>query len=330
MKSEPAWIQVTESDLEWAGRREFSEVRPISLAIGVFDGVHRGHQAVLDSARRIASERKGLTMVLTFDPHPSRILRPEQVTRLLFSRTIKRDLLFDYGIDGIIWKHFTEHFAELTAEEFVEKLREGLPSLASVHVGANFRFGKKRLGDPETIRRILKPEAIEVIAVPRITWDGEQVSSTRLRHCLASGRLAEVNVMLGKPYRSRGVVVEGARLGRKMGFPTLNLPHSPESVPTYGVYVVSVSGPGAEGVPAVANYGIRPTVEAEVIEPRLEVHLLEPQATWDAGAELNVEWHEFLRPEQRFARLDELKEQIARDVEAAGEWFRSHRGSTLS
>ena len=141
--------------------------------------------------------------------------------------------------------------------------------------------------------------------------------------------MEEVNAMLGSPYRTTGAVIAGRRVGRSIGFPTLNLLHAPECAPRYGVYTVRVRGPCASGIAGVANYGARPTVEAESVAPRLEVHVLEAMPAWDAGDVLTVEWLHFLRPEKRFGSVDALTAQIGRDVVKARRWFAEQPASAL-
>jgi riboflavin kinase/FMN adenylyltransferase len=291
--------------------------------MGIFDGVHLGHQAVLNSAYSVASAKGGLVAVLTFTPHPSRVLRPEQATRLLYDCETKEKRLYQSGVDAVIWKDFDLAFANMGAESFIESLPTAFPSLASLHVGENFRFGLNRAGTPDLLCKLLEPQGITVEAVPQLEWESETVSSTRLRQALSEGRIEEVNTMLGAPYMASAKITPGRKLGRTLGFSTFNLPYDPELRPQLGVYVVNVVGPNGERFPAVANYGLRPTVEhGEGTAPLLEVHLLsEGVPQWSAGERLTVEWMSFLRPEMRFSGLGELKAQIGQDVVAARAWF---------
>jgi riboflavin kinase/FMN adenylyltransferase len=172
-----------------------------------------------------------------------------------------------------------------------------------------------------------KKLGLHVVSAPRINGDGEPISSTRIRALLVEGRIDAANVLLGSAYASTGVVVGGKRLGRTIGFPTLNLPWAPDLRPRLGVYVVSVGRAGVcagrRPLRAVANYGLRPTVEADATAPQLEVHVLEADCSIGPGDVLQVEWLAFVRPEKKFAGLEELRAQIAKDVDAAREWFRS-------
>ncbi len=296
--------------------------RPLHLAVGMFDGVHLGHRAVIDAAVQSARAGQGISAVLTFWPHPSALLRPEAPTRLIQGPAEKARLLRRLGVDCVITQPFAPALAELKAKDFLPWLQRHLPHLRAVYVGENFRFGQGRRGDVALLLAAGRREGIHVFSAPRVSLDGEPISSTRIRGLLESGGIDSANAALGYPYFARGRVAPGRRLGRTLGFPTLNLPWKPELRPRFGVYAVRVRG-GDEpdgGRPAVANYGVRPTVE-EAGEPLLETHVL-ADCPWDAGDALEVEWLAFLRPEQRFAGLDELRAQVARDRTAARVFFR--------
>lgn len=293
----------------------------LHLAVGIFDGVHLGHQAVIESAIQMASVSHGLSGVLTFTPHPSRILRPQEPTLLLQPPAEKEVVLERLGVDLIVWLPFTRELATNDAENFVPSLAKMAPGLASLHVGGNFRFGRGRKGDVELMVQTARPLGINVLSIDRLHFNGEPISSTRIRQVLASGQIHEVNQLLGYHYLSRGVVQPGRQLGRQLGFPTLNLPWEPECRPPMGVYVVQARRVGQEESwrPAVANYGLRPTFE-QTTKPLLEVHLLNG-APYAQGDFLEIEWLRFLRPERRFSGPEELKAQIARDKEEAVNWF---------
>ncbi len=314
-----SWIHLPNSHVTWRSGNPPTKMLPMSVAMGIFDGVHLGHQAVLASALKHAKENRGIAAVLTFTPHPSRILRPDQPTEMLFPEQAKERRLFQAGIEAIIWKYFTLDFAQLQAEDFTEVLVKAFPSLASLHVGENFRFGQMRAGTPAVLRERLAMQNVTVEAVPRFEWNDEAVSSTRLRRTISNGRIEEANTMLGMPYRCSSQIARGRQLGSTIGFPTFNLPYVPEAKPRLGVYAVRVSGENGERLPAVANYGLRPTVEDAASAPLLEVHLLGDVPSWAEGDTLTVEWLSFIRPEQRFDGLEALKAQITQDVVKARE-----------
>jgi riboflavin kinase/FMN adenylyltransferase len=295
--------------------------RPLHLAIGMFDGVHLGHQAVIEPAVHSARRCGGLAGVLTFWPHPSRVFNPAERVRMLMSPEMKFRVLLRLGVDAVIEQPFTPAFARITAEEFLPHLQQCLPQLAGVYVGENWRFGAGRKGDVKLLLAEAGKHQVPVVSVPRIYCNGEPISSTRIRDCLEAGRLEETNLLLGYSYFAEGVVTPGRRLGRTLGFPTLNVPWQPELQPRHGVYAVRVTGDlTAAALPGVANYGLRPTVAASG-GPLLEVHVLGP-CPFATGSRVMVEWLKFLRPEQKFANVEELRAQIARDRETAEAFFR--------
>lgn len=298
--------------------------RPLHLAVGIFDGVHLGHRAVIEAAVQTAHRSGGTSAVLTFDPHPSALLRPEQPTRLLMSRVAKLRVLAGLGVEAIITQAFTTAFAEIAAEEFLPWLKQRLPRLTGIYVGENFRFGHGRRGDLAMLVAEGKKHGLTVFSAPRVSLDGEPISSSRIRAALESGDVGGANAMLGYSYFSEGPVIPGKRLGRTMGFPTLNLSWSPDLQPRFGVYVVRVTGSKTGSpLPAVANYGARPTIEREAA-PRLEVHVLDT-CPYDEGDVITVEWLKFLRAEMKFGGLGTLRAQIALDREAALSFFNGQR-----
>lgn len=294
--------------------------RPLHLAVGMFDGVHRGHRAVVEAAVQSAKASDGLSGVLTFWPHPSVLFRPENPTKLMQDAPTKSRVLVALGVDVVIVQAFTPELAAVRAEDFLPWLEQRLPNLAGVYVGENFRFGQGRRGDVATLIASGKERGVRVLSAPRVTLESEPISSTRIRALLAAGDIAAANALLGHNYAAEGVVTPGKRLGRTIGFPTLNVPWSPEFSPRFGVYAVRVSGPrSAEALPAVANFGVRPTVEKTDL-PRLEVHVL-GDCPWGEEDSIKIEWLRFLRAEMKFASLEDLRAQIARDREAAVRFF---------
>jgi len=294
--------------------------RPLHLAIGMFDGVHLGHRAVVESAVQSARRTGGIAAVLTFFPHPSVLFRPENPTRLMSDLPVKKALLGRLGVDAVILQPFTPAFAATPAEAFLPLLREKLPLLAAVYVGENWRFGRGRSGDVGLLVAEGRRQGLAVFSAPRVNLDGEPISSTRIRALIEQGDMGAAAAQLGYVYFTEGAVVPGKRLGRGLGFPTLNVRWSPDLRPRFGVYGVRVIGDrSVEALPAVANYGLRPTVESTT-EPRLEIHVLGP-CPYGEGDRITAEWLRFMRPELKFGGVDELQAQIARDVAAARKDF---------
>lgn len=299
-----------------AGLGRFHVDRPLHLAIGMFDGLHRGHQAVLRSALTQAVESGGWAAVLTFHPHPSKILRPDQATRLMMPLRLKCRLLSGCGVRGVIVERFSEQFARLPADRFVRLLKDRLPALASIHVGENFRFGQGRVGTVEVLDQTARESGVTVCAIPRQMSGTALISSSRLRDLVQAGAMEEVGQLLGYPYLSQGLIHAGRHLARTLNFPTMNQPWRPELPPRYGVYGVRFHHPSlpiGQWVPGIANYGLRPTVEETARKPVLEVHSFQPILA-PPGDSLTVQWLHFLRPEMKFPSLQALQTQISQDV----------------
>ena len=284
---------------------------PLHLAIGAFDGVHLGHRAVLHSAREAARADGGLVGVLTYDPHPSKVLRPESSVPLIFTRTQKDERLTEAGAQVIHHEKFDRNHAGIEAADFPKWLKQTFPHLRSLHVGSNFQYGRGRAGDGETLIAHGAAASLGVKLVSAVRLGDETVSSSRIRHYLVAGELDLANAMLHRPYEAEGVIIGGRRLGRTLGFPTVNLAWEPELKPAYGVYAVEVIFQG-EALPAVANYGQRPTVESGPVAPLLEAHVLRGAAP-TTGDAVRVRWVRRLRTEQKFPDLAALQAQIAQD-----------------
>lgn len=290
--------------------------RPLHLAIGIFDGVHLGHRSVIEAAVQSARRSGGTAAVLTFAPHPSVVFRPEDPIGLIMEVETKTSYLRQLGVETVIIEPFTPEYAKITAEEFLPHLRGYLPHLAAVYVGENWRFGQGRRGDVALLIAEGRRLGLGIFSAPRVNLDGEPISSTRIRSLLAAGDVMNANRLLGHTYAARGVIVTGKRLGRTIGFPTLNVAWSPGLRPKFGVYAVRVLGSKSEvALYGVANYGLRPTVE-QATEPRLETHIF-GQCLYQEGDEITVEWLRFLRAEIKFSGLEVLQTQIARDLIAA-------------
>ncbi len=289
---------------------------PLHVAIGIFDGVHLGHLVVIEGAVQSARHSGGVAVVLTFSPHPSVLLNPSNPTRMILDLPAKVAKLGSLGVAAVVVQPFTPELAAVSAEEFVPLIKRHMPGLAGIYVGENFRFGRGRRGDVAMLIAEGRRHGISVFSAPRVNLDGEPISSTRIRERIKAGDMRGAAALLGYVYTAHGTVVHGKHLGRTLGFPTLNLGWSPDLRPLYGVYAVRVSGAKSYGwLPGVANYGLRPTVEQSQ-EPRLEIHML-VACPYGAGDSVTVEWVKFLRPEQKFAGIEELSAQIARDVAAA-------------
>ena len=303
-------------------RRHFSAVGaapPVALTIGNFDGAHLGHQAML--ARTVAAARSLsiFSCALTFEPHPREFFAPDQAPARLTSLREKLELLASHGIQRVQVCRFGYRFAQITAEEFIDKIVCRGLNAKWVLVGEDFRFGARRAGDLTLLKQAAVRRGFAVELQPLITMDGERVSSTAVRGALAAGNVARAQRLLGRPYSISGRVVHNDQLGRKFGFPTANLLMKHNRPPLKGIYVVEVRGVSDQPWPGVASLGIRPTIGRD-LRPVLEVHLLD----FDRdvyGAHLRIDFLHKLRDEEKYADVETLKRQIARDVVQTREFF---------
>jgi len=291
---------------------------PLHLAIGVFDGVHLGHRAVIEAAEESARLAGGTAVVVTFDPHPVEVLKPELAPRLLTDTPHKLLVLGrEFRLGAVLLVRFDADFASLSGESFVGQLlaaaEEG--GIARICVGRSWRFGKGRSGDLALLERLGEAHGFSVSGIDTVELGGDRVSSTRVRESVAAGDLDTAALLLGRRYSVHGPVVRGRQLGRTIGFPTANLSVNREQLPPPGVYAV-VAGGSAGRWEGVANLGHRPTVEGGGAELKLEVHLFGVDREL-YGEDLEVEFVAWIRPEQRFDGLDALKEQIRRDADEA-------------
>jgi riboflavin kinase/FMN adenylyltransferase len=290
--------------------------RPACLAIGVFDGVHVGHQQIIRRTVEAARARNAPALVLTFDRHPNTVVAPERVPPMIYTPGQKARALAALGVDVLWVLTFDEATSRLSGEAFLRQLAQALGGLAAVCVGADFVFGHRRSGDVALLRRLGASWGFDVIAVPAVLLDGVAVSSTRIREAIRRGDFAEAGRLLGRDYALAGTVVRGEGLGRRIGFPTANLDTRGLVLPPNGVYAARARF-GAEGCPAVVNIGLRPTIEPAQSVPRVEAHLLGFEGDL-LGRELELVLGVRLRDEQKFPSLEALRAQIARDVARAG------------
>ena len=288
---------------------------PLYLAIGVFDGMHLGHRAVLERTLDDARRGGGTAVAVTFDPHPIRVLKPEKAPRLLTSTPHKIRLIRALGVGHLLIVPFDLGFAATPPEEFIRALAAAARPLREVCVGHAWSFGKGRVGNLALLQTLGDQLGFAEVGVQAVEIDGQIVSSTLIRRAVECGDLAKAARLLGRDYTVLGTVVEGAHLGSQLGFPTANLSAHNEQFPPDGVYAVTVRR-DAQVLRGVANIGVRPTVAHAGGERLLEVHLFDFDEDL-YGTDLEVTFQRFLRPERKFAGLEELKAQIARDVEAA-------------
>lgn len=291
---------------------------PLFLAIGVFDGVHLGHQAVISTSACHAHEGSGTPVVVTFDPHPAKVLRPKTAPHLLTATQHKIALIRDLSVAHLLVQNFTPEFAATTPEDFVNQLVSHAKPLREICVGHEWSFGKERAGNLTLLEQLGATYDFNVIGVQAVTVNGEVVSSTAIRRAVEAGDLIKATQMLGREYTIVGTVKQGDQLGRKLGFPTANLSAHSEQFPPNGVYVAEARLRGTL-YRGVANLGYRPTVSATGKPERLlELHLF-GLSEEIYGEEVEVRFLRYLRSEQKFDGLEALAQQIALDVKAARE-----------
>lgn len=299
-----------------------------AVTIGNFDGVHRGHQAILAQVRDQAALGGFVPTVMTFAPHPRAFFahrgqRPELVPTQVSSLRDKVDALIRHGMEQIVIQHFNQRLADMSAEDFIRTLLVDGLNTRWLMVGEDFRYGHKRSGDIELLRSMGRRYGFTVQTLPDIV-DGHRhrISSSEVRTALAVGNLERSATLLGRPYRLSGHIIHGQKLGRDLGYPTLNMRVPDPCAARSGIYVVRVHGLGPEAMPAIASLGVRPTV-TENGRLLLETHVLD-RTVHAYGKLVSVEFLQFLRDEESFPDLPTLIAAIDKDAQGARDYFASH------
>ncbi len=296
-----------------------SELKPgprkVCAAIGMFDGVHLGHQQVIRQTIADARQYDALALVITFDAHPSTIVAPQRVPPLIYPLPQKLRTIESLGGDALLLIHFDRPFSEQSGEVFIRGLARELGQIQSLCVGSTFNFGHQRSGNVTLLKKLGAELKFTVHGLAAVSLDGTAISSTRIRKAIREGELDSAGQMLGRPYSIAGRVVRGDQLGRQFGFPTANLELTGLVLPPHGVYVVRAS---VEGVTyrGVLNIGHRPTLQHHAPQLRAEVHLLDVKANL-YGKEMEVAFVDKLRVEKTFPSMEALREQIVRDIAEA-------------
>ncbi|PYJ51559.1 MAG: hypothetical protein DME69_03735 [Verrucomicrobia bacterium] len=289
----------------------------IFLAIGVFDGVHLGHQAVISTSTSHAGSADGTPVVITFDPHPLKVLRPRNAPHLLTATQHKIALIRDLGVEHLLVINFDKKFAATPPENFIEQLVIHSRPLREICVGHEWSFGKDRRGNLDLLKKLGAQFDFDVVGIPPVKVNGAVVSSTAIRQAVEKGDFAKAAAMLGRDYTILGTVKAGDKLGKKLGYPTANLSAHSEQFPPNGVYLVEarIQGVFYHGV---VNLGYRPTISSGKSERVLEIYLLD----FDRdiyGENVEVRFVRYLRPERKFDSLEALVGQIELDVRQARE-----------
>ena len=297
------------------------------MTIGVFDGVHIGHQAVLTHVVDRARSMGVAAVAMTFDPHPIKLLRPGVAPRLLTTLEQRLALIAQTGIETSLVVPFTHRLARMSAADFVRDVLVDRLAVREVYIGDNFRFGADRGGDVELLTSMGAELGFEAAAAPIVEAEGSVVSSTRVRQAVADGRVEEVVALLGRSVFLDGAVLEGKRLGRTLGFPTLNIEVENELSPSNGVYITAVHIPSfARTFPAVTNIGVRPTFNGG--HRVVEAHILGNVGNL-YGTHIRIQFVERIRDEVAFRTAAELVERMKEDVEETLRILREHRRSLV-
>jgi riboflavin kinase / FMN adenylyltransferase len=292
-------------------------VQPV-LALGNFDGLHRGHAKIIDRVRRVAVERGGTSLVLTFDPHPPRIVRPDKAPPLLMTLDQKIEALGKAGIQGVAVVTFTHELSRWEPEMFVRAVLVDWLRVAEVWVGADFLFGRDRSGNFSLLRALGGQYGFRAEKIDPVRYKEFVISSTRIRRLVTEGRVDEASALLGHHFFIDGIVVKGAGRGRGIGVPTANIDSANELIPPHGVYATTATIDGVV-YPSVTNVGLRPTFD-DVTKTTVETHVLEFDRDL-YGQKVRLGFVQRLRDERRFADVDALKAQIEADVRRAGRLF---------
>lgn len=288
------------------------------LALGNFDGLHRGHIKVIERVRRVAAERGGTALVLTFDPHPPRIVRPDKAPPLLMTLPQKIEALAKAGVNGVAIVRFTPELARWEPETFVKTVLVDWLRVAEVWVGADFLFGRNRSGNFSLLRALGGQYGFRTEKIDPVRYKEFVVSSTRIRRLVSEGRVDEAGALLGHHFFLDGTVVKGEGRGRELGVPTANLETSNELIPPHGVYATTATVRGMV-YPSVTNIGVRPTFQREA-KMTVEAHIMGLDADL-YGEPLRLGFVQRLRDERRFPDVDALKAQIEADVRRASRLF---------
>lgn len=283
----------------------------VCLCIGFFDGVHLGHQQIIRQTVTDARIHEAEALVVTFDQHPSTVVRPDRAPLLIHPLEQRLKAIGAMGADSLLLVHFDRQFSQISGEDFIRALQRALGRIRSICVGATFVFGHNRSGNVSLLQKLGTEMGFAVHGLAAVSLDGEPVSSTRIREAIKAGNLDSAGQMLGRPFALCGPVVKGDAIGRTLGFPTANLDVSGLVLPPHGVYAVHAHVKGRTWR-AVLNIGTRPTLKG-AMELRVEAHLIDFEDEI-YGEVVELTFVDKLRDEQKFSSLQELRNQIARDI----------------
>ena len=287
------------------------KIRNLVASIGIFDGVHRGHQKILKKLVGEAKKRKTKSLVITFYPHPRKVLKSDSNIPLLTSLKHRLRLIEDFNVDFILVIKFTKYFSKMKAEDFVKKILVDKLNVKTLIVGKDFLFGYKERGDFRLLKNVSKKYGFKVFGIESLKLKKGLVSSTRVRHLIEKNNLKEASLMLGRKVTVLGTVVKGRRIGRKLGFPTANINPHHEAIPGSGVYTVDVRMK-KKVYKGVLNIGTRPTFSKDK-EPSIELHILNFKKDI-YGKNIEITFKRRIRKERKFNSVEALRKQIKIDA----------------
>jgi len=297
------------------GSARLADMGPYAVAIGIFDGVHLGHEKLLLAAKRLAAESSDVeSLAYTFHPHPAQVLASDLAPRMLETVETRLERIGALGVSTALVERFDREFATVSPEQFVRDILVGKLRVAHIIVGADFTFGHKQAGNVALMQALAAELGFVVHPIPAVKVDGLTVSSSKIRELVSAGKVSGAASLLGRPYAMRGRVVRGDGRGASIGFPTANVRAENEQLPGLGVYAGRVSAHFTPR-PAVINVGYTPTFGATGL--KIEAHILDYTGPHLYGSVLSVELIDKLRDEQRFEGVEALTEQIGRDIKAA-------------
>ncbi len=295
------------------------------VVIGAFDGLHRGHQALIAQAKKVALQNNLRLVLVTFRPHPVQLLAPKLAPKLLCTPSDMRDLFEASGVDTLVEQPFNKEFSQTEPADFINQIQK-FANARHIVIGYDFSFGRNRKGSPQVLQSLAEKQGLQLTVVPpQSVENGLVVSSTKIRAFLLEGRVEAAELALGRPYHLSGQVVHGVARGRTMGFPTANVSPQNELIPEDGVYACWLEAPEIFEVPrmAVTNIGANPTF-GDIHDCRIECHIIDCEGPVDLyDARVRVFFARRLRGECRFENMQALMEQIAKDVQQAKETLQS-------